>query len=181
MTGDYTPRQLDGIAGYFVLVHAELESYFEDKAIELIDHSLARWTTANKITKPLFSMMTYYEGERKGPPQSFDPEQFKDRKFESLVNSAAAHHRNRVAKNNGIKEKDLCEILFPVGFSYTDIDSALIASLDSFGQRRGSFAHQSIKKVISTVQIDPFVEAGTVQNIVDGISAVDAFFASLRT
>lgn len=180
MTGDYTSKQLDGIAGYFVLVHAELESYFEDKAIELIDHSLKRWTASNKVTKSLFSMVTYYEGERKGPPQSFDPQQFKDRRFETLVNAAAAQHKSRIAKNNGIKEKDLCEILFPIGFAYTDIDSTLVASLDSFGQRRGSFAHQSIKKVVSTVQIDPFVEAQTIQNIVNGLSTVDEFFGTLR-
>jgi hypothetical protein len=113
---------------------------------------------------------------REGPPQSFDANQFKDRNFQTLVHAAAAQHKGRVRSNNGIREKDLCEILFPIGFSYNDINTTLVASLDSFGQRRGDFAHQSLHK---PPKIDPFVEATTVQTIVTEIGKVDPFFGLL--
>lgn len=181
LTGQYTKRQLDGIAAYFVLVHAEIESYFEDKTLQLVDASLNMWTAQQRLSKSLFSMVLYYEGHRKGPPQSFDPNQFKDRKLDSLIHGAVAQHKSRIVSNNGIKEKDLCEILFPVGFSYTDLDSTLVASLDSFGQRRGNFAHQSLHRAITSTLIDPFVEATTVKSIVTGLIDVDKFFLSLAS
>ncbi len=179
LSGSYTKRQLDGIAGYFVLVHAELESYLEDKALEITDISVKRWNSEKSLTKALFSMIAYYEGQRKGPPQSFDPDAFKDRRLETLVNAAVSQHKSRLRHNHGIREGNICEILFPIGFSHSDLDTTLIASLDSFGSRRGDFAHQSLRSVIAKTQIDPFIEVKTVENIVNELAKVDELFSYL--
>jgi hypothetical protein len=180
LTGNYTKRQMDGIAGYFVLIHAELESYFEEKSLELVEASFARWNESRGLSRTIFNIMCYYSGDRKGPPGSFDTNQFKDRKLETLVGGAVAQHRSRIQSNNGIKEADVSELLFPLGFSYSDLSTTLLASLDSFGRRRGSFAHQTLSKAITANQIDPFVEANTVEDIIEELAIVDAQFQALR-
>lgn len=179
LTGAYTKRQIDGIAGYFVLIHAELESYFEDRAIEVLDASLARWRQDRSLNRTLFGVMSYYAGERKGPPGSFDQTQFKDRNLDTLVGSAVAQHRARISSNNGIREADVSGMLFPLGFSYSDLSTTLIASLDSFGTRRGNFAHRTLGR--STITIDPFVEANTVAEIIQELRSVDEHFTRLRS
>lgn len=180
LTGDYSRRQIDGIAGYLVLAHAELEHYFEEKALELVDLSFSSWLGKKSVSRPLLCMVTYYAGERKGPPQSFDVNQFKDRNIDTLIGNAVNQHKSRITGNNGIRENDICDILFPIGFSYNDLSTTLVASLSSFGKRRGSFAHQSTPKAISANQIDPFVEAKMVEDIVDELVLVDKQFSDLR-
>jgi len=179
LTGKYSKMQLDRIAAYFVLAHAELESYIEDKVVELIDYADSKWNPSRTSTWPLLCMLSYVHGEKKGPPENFDPNQFKDREFMAVTNSAMALHRGRVKVNHGVREKNLCDLLFPVGFSHTDIDSTLVASLDSFGQRRGDFAHKSMH-TIGGNQIDPFVEAANIATIVTGLETVDSHFQTLR-
>lgn len=177
LTGNYTKRQTDGIAGYFLLIHAELESYLEDRSLEVLDASYERWKHCRSLSRPLFGIMTYYSGERKGPPASFDPNQYKDRNLDLLIGSAIAQHRGRIKRNNGVKEGDLCEMLFPLGFSYSDLSTTLVASLDSFGTRRGNFAHQTLGR--TPVTIDPFVEATTVDEIIRELLLVDELFSKL--
>lgn len=179
LTGKYSKRQLDLIAGYFVLVHAEIESYFEDCIVALIDFAEDRWRTAHRVTRPLLGLVAYLEGNRAGPPNVFDENQFKDRSIEQIVGKSIGAHRGRVKNNNGIKEDDLCHLLFPVGFSHSDLSTTLVASLDSFGKRRGDFAHKSLHPV-TQIQIDPFVEARLVEDIIEELKSFDTLVKSMQ-
>jgi hypothetical protein len=45
--------------------------------------------------------------------------------------------------NHGIKEKTLLSTFLPIGLTYTDLDTSLLATLNSFGLMRGKSAHES--------------------------------------
>jgi hypothetical protein len=164
-----------------VLVHAELESYLEDRSEQLLGLAHTRWRNDRKVNRPLFCLMTYYAGDRKGPPGSFDINAFKDRNLDTLIGASVNQHRGRILANNGIREQNVSELLFPLGFTYTDLNSTLLASMDSFGSRRGNFAHQTIGRALTQHQIDPFVEAATIDQIVTGLAATDPLFDHWHT
>lgn len=57
----------------------------------------------------------------------------------------------------------------PAGILDEQIDSTLIATMDSFGKSRGEAAH----KGGITHEIDPKTEAETVANIIGGLREID--------
>lgn len=179
LTGDYSPRQLDRAAAYLVLTHAEIEAYFEDMVSHVVASTETVWKTSRKVTAPLISMVTYFEGERKGPPATFDKKQFKDRNLNELIHKAISQHKARIKANHGIREKNLCDLLFPIGFGHSDLSTTLTASLDSFGSRRGDLAHQSLAGNPIIASLDPLVEAANVEQIVHEIETVDEVFRTL--
>ena len=180
LTGNYSSLQLDRAAAYLVLSHAEIEAYFEDMILQVISTTESKWKSNRHITPSLVSLVTYLPGERKGPPQAFDNKQFKDRNINELIGKAIALHKIRVRANHGIREANLCEILFPIGFGYNDLGSTLIASLDTFGSRRGDFAHQSLAHNPIITTLDPLVEAANVDQIIQEIENVDSVFVALN-
>jgi len=83
------------------------------------------------------------------------------------------------ADNHGIRERNLMKLLLPLGVSEFDIDIVWLATVDSFGQNRGSTAHSSISNR-ALQPPDPKSESDVVGQILDGICKLDSKVVALR-
>ena len=114
--------------------HSEFESYFEGWSAQLTDFADANWK-AGRVTRPLAHLCTFHEGRNEltaVPGKDIWSEQF---------TLAILKHREVIKRNNGIKEKNICALLAPVGFDVRKIDTVLIGDLSALGATRGGNAH----------------------------------------
>jgi hypothetical protein len=93
-------------------------------------------------------------------------------KVQAAVNSYIA----LVDNNNGVREKDICRMLFPIGIQYNDLNATWLGIMDSFGQIRGSVAHTSIQ---IQQPLDPLGESKKINHILRGLRKLDTKLTSL--
>lgn len=145
-TGQYSKRDEDQGRAYVLLVHAELESYFEDRAEEVLTSADAYWQAHTKCNKPLKRVLRAHL-DSKGKPWSAT------QATRDAVAAAINFHRNTVNCNNGVQEKNLLQMLFPLGIDYDRFDTAWLATMNSFGSTRGGFAHTSHIKTTQAIDL----------------------------
>lgn len=172
VSGNYTKKESDQIRGYVILVHAEIEAYFEDMASEKIQKSLDLWKTSRKKSNCLLSVMTFCAKDI-----IWDNSPDKN-KIESRINRTVIHYINLLNKNHGVKSKNIRKILLPLGIEEGDFDQTWMNVMDDFGKKRGSFAHttHSIQ-----AQIDLQTEKNRIDvQIVPEISRLDNIIRALK-
>lgn len=79
-----------------------------------------------------------------------------------------------IKNNNGIKEKNLKNILPHIGIEMNSIDSILLSQLTAFGEKRGHTAHNA-QKVIRRFND----EISSINNIIVGLEDLDKKFKEL--
>jgi hypothetical protein len=172
-TGSYDDKTLDHARGFILLVHAEIEAYFEDRAREKVDRAHKRWKSKQQCTELLFSLLTYHlarsakgEGWTPGLPSN------------DLINKAVNFYLGELGNNHGIKEKNILSILIPLGLDHRRISTTLMGTLDSFGGMRGRLAHLSIK---ASQSLDPQTAWKDVSiNIMRDLKTLDRYISKLR-
>ena len=67
------------------------------------------------------------------------------------INVCAQSYLSKINDNHGIKQKNVALMLIPIGVTQTYFDPAWLATLNSYGSKRGSYAHRSffVKSPIS--------------------------------
>lgn len=116
--GELEDRDYDLCRGYRVLCHAEIESYLEDRAEELLLFSIHQWRNEKKITKSLLSLCSYFK---------FIENHSKD--LETKIIKICNDFKKEVIKqNHGLKEANLKKLFKPLGidFSSNDLDQTWI-------------------------------------------------------
>ena len=172
VSGNYTKKESDQIRGYVILVHAEIEAYFEDMASEKIQRSLDLWRTKRKKSNCLLSVMTFCAKDI-----IWDNKPDKN-KLESRINKTVIHYINLINKNHGVKSKNIRKILLPLGIEEDDFDQTWMNIMDDFGKKRGSFAHTT-HSVQS--QIDLKTEKNRIdKQIIPEISRLDNIIRALK-
>lgn len=97
----------------------------------------------------------------KNDPEISDKQLSSLKTTEETVNYSFVLFKKRIAKNNGVKEKDVKALMSPIGFDIEALIPELVPLLDSFGTKRGEVAHStSLKK-----EINPKDEVADVKNI----------------
>jgi hypothetical protein len=136
--GKYSRREYDSARAYVVLVHAEIEAYFEDRAKEIAQRAESKWQTGGRHSNVIRGICSSHTIRDRQPwlPFSKDPKG---------IASALASYRSLIGSNHGIKEVNVLRLVFPLGIMHQSIDAALLTDLDSFGSSRGMVAHSSIK------------------------------------
>lgn len=130
---------LDRLAAFRLLVHAELEWFLESKATEhinLLDASLSAATPWMRTAPALLPLAVVTS---KTPPVGLDAAG-----FSAFVAELIAAARAVVRENNGVKEKAFWALSVCAGKTVDEIDNALSASLNSYGKDRGEVAHRSV-------------------------------------
>jgi|SRR5579862_1696934 len=170
-TGTYTVRELDRVRGYRLLVHAEVESFLEECVRKVANDVLAGWNLDNKLRPALFCLIAFYSQQDIVSHKQLRDEYagVKRRLGEALLQANQSFNR-AVSQNNGVRERDVLRLLFPVGVKRTEIDPVWLGTIDSFGANRGEIAHSSIK---THQPLDPASELKTVQMIVDGLKGIN--------
>jgi hypothetical protein len=168
-TGQYSPTQYDLTKAYVLLVHAEVEAFLEDRSRERVKKLEKAWSTKRRRTKGLRRLIQAHDSHHRQPWRPVDWSNDK-------VNSAIMSYLSLISNNNGIKEKDICQMLFPLGIDYEALDVTWLANMSSFGVARGGFAHSSIK---THQPIDPENELNKVRQLLKGLSRIDRKLSGL--
>jgi len=85
--------------------------------------------------------------------------------------------KSKLDSRSGVREENVLKILLPAGIREHEIDSAWLATIDSFGRNRGSTAHKAGRPQTPP---DPAAEFQAVQSIVEGLTPLDKRLSELR-
>ena len=137
--GNYSETEYDFVRGYIVLVHAEIETYLEEVALELTNFSMRRWSTHGRVNRCLAALLLHHD--RSATPLPKD--------MTTHLNTAASAHRSAVKNNHGVREKHVWAMFSPLGIDKSEVSTSLLAELESFGSARGKVAHLSARGVLN--------------------------------
>jgi hypothetical protein len=172
-TGSYSESQLSRTAAYRVLAHAEIEYYLEERAWKIVIDAKKAWETG-KTTRTLICLLGFSDLTMDKPPDTLKkPNNVKqdnhDKRLEitEKINSAIKSFKKVIDNNHGLKEKNILALLLPIGIDSNDLDSAWLATMNTFGEKRGLVAHKSATSYMTTQTPDPANELNTVNQITD--------------
>ena len=173
-SGNYTKREVDLIKSYVLLVHAEIEAFFEDRAKAKVRKALADWIASRTKSTCLKAVLAFtgnelsYEKRRKEESKS----------IVYRVNRAVSHYLSSINSNNGVKENDLINMLIPLGIELDELDVTWLSIMDSFGAIRGNIAHNSVG---AQSVLDRNSEVQRIQQqILPGIATIDEMIQRLH-
>lgn len=154
---------LDRLAAFRLLFHAEVETFLEEKAKEGLsslerDIASGRWGRANPNALALYLRCGPYLSK----PSDADATSLAEH-FGGVIAAA----RSLVSDNNGIKEKSFVMLAVAAGKAIDEIDAALASTLSSYGRSRGEVAHHSATR--SRTLTAPSAEKLAAVTIVSGL------------
>lgn len=139
--GNYSKKENDLIKSYLLLVHAEIESYFEDCVMQKVNIAFQKWTITRKKSTCLKSVLAF-----SGNDISYDKTKKTDsNNIEFRMNRAVNHFKGIIQKNNGVKENDILKLFLPLGIELDELDETWLNVMESFGSTRGNIAHNSLR------------------------------------
>lgn len=182
----YSREYITRTIAYHILVHAEIESYFEDRAWGTALTAIQKWKTTNKANRIILALIAFSGRMMEKPPNSILPDQPSqydhwDEKIrlDKKARLAVRDFYYVVKNNHGIKETNLIHLLLPIGVNLDELDIVLIADLNSYGESRGEFAHDTLQAYSTTMQIDPKEELDKARRIIKNIASIDKIFNNL--
>jgi RiboL-PSP-HEPN len=184
-TGIYSDRQLALTIAYRVLAHAEIEAYLEDRVWEIAITAKKDWNSTGKTCRTLLSLVAFSGQMMELPPDTLTPVIGKKSvppdkiKIGKKVDLAINCFKWVIDQNHGIKEANILALLLPIGIDSDDLDSALIATLNTFGEQRGLVAHSSAISYRTKQPPDPATELNRIQQITQGLLQIDELINAL--
>lgn len=129
-TGSYSDADYDAMSAFRLLVHAEIERFIES----LVEDALVRFT--KKII-------------------SWKNSGCSSQLVDSLTKHFDKEMREAIKFNNGVKSKNIKELIKPIGLNGSNLDNIWLQTMDDYGKVRGGHAHNSRRSV---TPIDPQTE-----------------------
>lgn len=151
-----TSLQNDKVRSVLLLCHAEIESYIEYLALDLIDDARVKWRknhVANYNLASLFIASVKIEATQSALTKS-----------EKMI---ADYIQSVQTSNHGVKEHNIKSLFGPLGYDIDDFDSSFISTLNTFGSDRGRIAHTSAKQTSS--MYDKETEYNRIDDIIKGL------------
>jgi len=141
---DYSSEEVDAIRAYYLLAHAEIETYIEDCLSAIVNKSYNAWKSSGTSDAVLLALVIYYHPA----VPSGDPEKnkraLKDG-VQGIIERCKQAFDGELRNNHGVKSQHIEKMLKICGFDL-DANSALLPSLGSFSSIRGEYAHNSKSK-----------------------------------
>jgi hypothetical protein len=165
---------------FLVLSHAEMESYIEEWAKDIVRSSETLWLNSRRIAQPLHFVMATL-AQRIGIPPTLVGPSVKDspQRLDEEMDKLFPRYYKRVKDNNGIKEGNILALLGPLGVPITAFGSTtLLPNLDSFGKLRGTHAHYSVKAVATP--LDPETEYKRARDLVNELTDLDQWLLQAK-
>jgi len=138
LSGNYTKKESDLIRSYVLLVHAEIEAYFEDVALLKVQNALNKWLSNRQRSNILLSIMNFCSTDI-----NWEKRPNERNKAMVRVNIVVRHYIDLLSKNHGVKSNNLYNILLPLGIEEDELDQTWLNTMDAFGQKRGLYAHST--------------------------------------
>jgi hypothetical protein len=182
-SGRYNRQDVTRTLAYRVLVHAQIEAYLEDRAWEIALAAVRAWKNENRTSKTILALIAFSGRVMEKPPNSVHPDQQgqlnewdEKIKLSKKIDLAVNDFYHVVKQNHGIKEENIVRLLLPIGVDCDDLDTVLIADLNSYGESRGLAAHTAFQAYRTTEQIDPKEELIKVKTLVANLVSIDGLF-----
>lgn len=183
--GLYSDRQLSRTLAYRVLAHAEFESYFEDRVWEVVQDAKRVWDNTGKTRLTLLSLVAFSGQMMETPPTTLTPSKGKKAvpidkiKISKKIDLAINSFKWIIDNNHGIKEANILALLLPIGIDSDDLDPAWLATMNTFGEKRGLVAHTSATSYRTIQPPDPANELSMVKQITQELLKVDELINNL--
>ncbi|MFM6112940.1 MAG: HEPN domain-containing protein [Sphaerospermopsis kisseleviana] len=183
-TGLYSESQLSRTAAYRVLAHAEIESYLEERAWEVVQNAKTLWTKG-KTTRSLICLLGFSGLTMDKPPDTLTPQKgsktVKEEKIKisKKIDLAVESFKRVISQNHGVKEDHILSLLLPIGIDSDDLDPAWLATMNTFGENRGLVAHKSATSYMTIQTLDPANELNTVTQIRKELLRIDELINNL--
>jgi hypothetical protein len=155
---------LDRLAAFRLLVHAEFEEFLETKARQGLDklsndfRAGVQDMRSNVLILVIGSILA--KSDDKLPKVSVD-------KWADYFDQIILAARKIISDNNGIKESSFTHLALFSGKMPDEIDMTLALSLNNYGKSRGDVAHKSASRV-RTLRA-PSAEAKEVEDLLSGL------------
>lgn len=173
-----TPHELDMIASFKLLAHAEFETFIEARIRETVKGGLEAWKADKRITRALFGLLLrWYPYFEKDKNQFASPQSAAS--ISDLVEQLARNAEREIDENNGIKKEAFSRLCHSVGIILDDLSPLFLAALENYGKNCGDIAHNAVGKV-RTLN-DPSVEAKDARQIVEFLDQFDQQLAAVIT
>lgn len=157
---------LDKIAAFRLLLHAEVEHFLESKALEKLD-ALASlldgggvWQRENPHALSMYCLVAFNLPANKEPS---------DESLRSHFSEVIDKARSMIKENNGIKEKSFALLSVFSGKCLDEVDSTTSSLLNSYGKERGEVAHKTVAR--TNCLSAPSAELTNASTIVSALSA----------
>ena len=159
-----------------IMVHAEIESYLEDRSREVLDAAWTHWKANRVPSETVICLLGFSEVALKLPPNSLGGSQQKN-SYESIdtpLQKAYSVWVTRSRENHGIKESNVLSLVLPLGIEHTKLNATLLNDLSSYGKARGAVAHTSNYRI--TQYADPKIEFDTATKLAVDLIELDKLF-----
>lgn len=157
---------LDRLAAYRLLVHAEIEDFLESRAKDNIAAIGARIQAGSTWMRQSPELLALAVGLKRTLPQD---DVFDLARHANFVGELLTSARGAISENNGIKSQSFVFLSLCAGKTLDEIDAILSASLNSYGKDRGDVAHKSVTH--STSLQAPSAEVNTARMLVSQIAS----------
>lgn len=132
---------VEGIAAFRLLFHAEVEDYLERKASEARNKLDLDFRSKSYVfSLSDYPNLLYLAWKLKVPFERVDEKKL----FWTELNNMLAE---KISDNNGVKSESFRFLSTVAGFGWDAADTALLADFDSFGASRGNVAHKGLRRV----------------------------------
>lgn len=163
--GNYSPEALDNSSAFRLLVHAELESFIEEIALDIVNRATVN-VNSGRICETSAAILCLYKQEMGGMPSQLS--EINHSSFVQGVKLTCLHDlRRRIDKNNSIKPSSILSFFIPLGIDETKIDEQFLIDLSTLSARRGEVAHKRLGALLNLP--DPKDDWNLVQRIVGSL------------
>lgn len=153
---------MDHLAAFRLLAHAEFEDYLEAKArdgLAAVEAALGAGQTAVRDNLSLLVIANVLGHELR----------FETRYWDADARRILRAGREWIAQNNGIKDASFTMLSIFSGKMPDEVDAGLSASLSTYGTNRGEVAHRSVARV-TNIQT-PSDEVQAAEDLVQDLAA----------
>lgn len=164
----------DSFAAFRLLVHAELEGYFEQKAKRVLSQLASDFSTGNVGTAKFAGLIALFLWKQAIANPWSDRKGLADKElrnqeatdFKNVAQEALGFAGNFISSNNGIKENSIQMLSAIMGVFHDDLDHVLVEELNKLGKKRGDVAHDSWLRVSKTFD-SAVIEKERIERILD--------------
>ncbi len=157
---------LDRLAAYRLLVHAEIEDFLESKAKDNISTIESKMKTGSTWMRQSPELLALAISLKREIPQD---DALDLTRYSNFVGEILSSARSAISNNNGVKSQSFVLLSLCAGKTLDEVDGILSASLNSYGKDRGDVAHKSVTH--STSLQAPSAEVGTARTLVSQIAS----------
>lgn len=133
----------DDFAAFRLLTHAELEGYFESRALDSLLALDASFKSGQVLTAGFVALFYLHLWKSRGQPTWPALPTDDSTYLKQVAQQALGFGRQFLSANNGIKEASIHVMSALMGFFPDELDAVLVNELNQYGKKRGDVAHSS--------------------------------------